>query len=124
MGLTHTGTQLWTTGGRRRCVSSKNSQTTLATTSTTAVRQLLGTANAQTAPAATRTAPAHQPLGSANVETTPAGALAAMADKTQQPDAGYDSDRFVLVGVGGMGGGSEAPEMTITKLLCPSNQKG
>ena len=56
-----------------------------ATTSTTAVCQLLGTANAQMAPAGTSTAPAHQPLGSA--ETTPAGAPVAVADRTQQPDA-------------------------------------
>ena len=89
LGLAHTGLQrgkLWTTGGRR-CVGSKNRHTTPAITSTTAVRQLLGTANAQTAPAATTTAPAHQPLGCANAETTPAGALAAVADKAQQPDA-------------------------------------
>ena len=90
MGLTHTEAQrgrLWTTGGRRRCVGSKNRQMTPATTSTTSVRQLLGTANAQTTPAATKTAPAHQPWGSANAETTPAGAPAGAADKTQQPDA-------------------------------------
>ena len=37
-------------------MGSKNRPTTPATTSTTSVRQLLGTANAQTAPAATRTA--------------------------------------------------------------------
>ena len=90
MGLTHTETQrgrLWTTGGRRRCVGSKNRQTTPATTCTTSVRQILGTANAQMEPAPARTAPAHQLLGSANAETTPVGALAAAADKTQQLDA-------------------------------------
>ena len=90
LGLTHTGTQrgrLWTTGGRRRCVGSKNRQTTPATTSTTPVRQLLGTADARTASAATSTAPTHQLLGSANAETTPAGAPAAAANTTQRPDA-------------------------------------
>ena len=51
-------------------MSSKNSQTTPVTTSTTSVRQLLGTAHAQTAPAATNTAPAHQPLGTANRNDT------------------------------------------------------
>ena len=44
-------------------------------TSTTSIRQLLGTADAQTAHHATSsTAPTHQPLGSANAETTPARA--------------------------------------------------
>ena len=71
-----------------RCVDSKNSQTTPATTSTSSIRQLLGAADAQTAHDATSsTAPAHQPLGSANAETTPAGAPAAAADRKQQPDA-------------------------------------
>ena len=51
-------------------MGSENRQTTPATTSTTSVRQLLGTTTAQTAPATTSTAPAHQPLGSANAETT------------------------------------------------------
>ena len=90
LGLTHTGTQrgrLWTTGGRRRGVGSKNRQTTPATTSTTSVRHLPGTANAQTASAAISTAPAHQPLGSANAETTPTGAPAAAAVRTQRRDA-------------------------------------
>ena len=69
-------------------MGSKNSQTTSATTSTTLVRQLLGTANAQTAPAATNTTPVHQPLGTtANTEMTPAEAQSAAADKTQQPNA-------------------------------------
>ena len=90
LGLTHTETQrgrLWTTGGQT-CVDSKNSQTTPATTSTTSMRQLLGAADAQTAHRATSsTAPAHQPLGSANAEMTPAGALAAAADRKQQPNA-------------------------------------
>ena len=49
-------------------MGSENRQTTPATTSTTSVRQLLGTANAQMAPAATSTAPVHQRLGSANAE--------------------------------------------------------
>ena len=62
-------------------MGSKNSQTTPATTSKTAVRQLLGAANAQTAPTTSSTAPAHQPLGTANAETTPAGAPAPVADK-------------------------------------------
>ena len=88
LGLTYTETQrgrLWTTGGRRRCVGSKNHQTTPATTSTTLVRQLSGTANEKTASAATSTAPAHHPLGSANAntETTLSGAP---ADATQQPN--------------------------------------
>ena len=57
-------------------------------TSTSSIRQLLGTADTQTAhPAATSTAPTHQRLGSANAETTPAGAPAAAADRTQRPDA-------------------------------------
>ena len=51
LGLTHTQTQrgrLRTACGQRR-VDSKNSQTTPATTSTSSIRQLLGTADAQTA---------------------------------------------------------------------------
>ena len=68
-------------------MGSKNRQTTPATTSITAVRQLLGTANEQTAPATTSTGPAHQPLGSANAETTPAGAP---AGKMQRPNAVQD----------------------------------
>ena len=52
------------------------------------IRQLLGAANAQTAhPPTSSTAPAHQRLGSVNAETTPAGAPAAVADRTQRPDA-------------------------------------
>ena len=69
LGLTHTGTQrgrLWTTGGRQRCVGSKNGQTAAATTST---------------------APVRQQLGSANAETAPARAPATAFDKTQRPDA-------------------------------------
>ena len=84
LGLTHTETQqgrLWTACGQGR-VDGKNSQTTLATTSTTSIRQLLGATDAQTAHHATsNTAPAHQPLGSANAETTPARASAAAADR-------------------------------------------
>ena len=65
-----------------------NSQTTPATTSTSSIRQLLGAADAQTAHHATSsTAPTHQLLGSANAETTPARALAAAADRKQQPGA-------------------------------------
>ena len=65
-----------------RCVDSKNSQTTPATTSTTSIRQLLGATDAQTAHHVTfSTAPAHQLLGSANAETTPARAPAAAADR-------------------------------------------
>ena len=90
LGLRHTETQrgrLWTACGQR-CVDSKNSQTTPATTSTSSIRQLLGAADAQTAhPATSSTAPAHQLLGSANAETTPARAPAAAADRTQRPDA-------------------------------------
>ena len=88
LGLTETQRgRLWTACGQR-CVGSKNSQTTPATTSTSSIRQLLGAADAQTAHHATSsTAPAHQPLGSANAETTPAGAPAAAADRTQRPDA-------------------------------------
>ena len=51
LGLTHTETQrgrLWTACGQRR-VDSKSSQTTLAATSTSSIRQLLGAADAQTA---------------------------------------------------------------------------
>ena len=62
LGLTHTETQrgrLWTACGQR-CVDSKNSQTTPATTSTSSIRQLLGAADAQTAHHATfSTAPTH-----------------------------------------------------------------
>ena len=66
----------------------KSSQTTPATTSTSSLRQLLGTADAQTAHHATfSTAPARHLLGSANAEMTPAGAPAAAADRTQRPDA-------------------------------------
>ena len=90
LGLTHTETQRgrrWTACGQR-CVDSKNSQTTPATTSTSSMRQLLGAADTQTAHHATfSTAPTHQLLGSANAETTPAGAPAAAADRTQRPDA-------------------------------------
>ena len=83
----NTGGRLWTACGQR-CVDSKNSQTTPATTSTSSIRQLLGAAEAQTAHHATfSTAPTHQRLGSANAETTPAGAPAAAADRTQRPDA-------------------------------------
>ena len=79
--------RLWTACGQR-CVDSKNSQTTPATTSTSSIRQLLGAADAQTAhPATSSTAPTHQLLGSANAETTPARAPAAAADRTQRPDA-------------------------------------
>ena len=52
------------------------------------IRQLLGAADAQRAhPTTSRTAPTHRQLGSANAETTPAGAPAAVADRTQRPDA-------------------------------------
>ena len=79
--------RLWTACGQR-CVGSKNSQTTPATTSTSSIRQLLGAAAAQTAHHATfSTAPTHQLLGSANAATTPARALAAAADRKQRPDA-------------------------------------
>ena len=72
-------------------MDSKNSQTTLAATSTSSIRQLLGAADTQTAhPATFSTAPAHQRLGSANTETTPARAPAAAADRTQRPDATCD----------------------------------
>ena len=88
LGLTETQRgRLWTACGQR-CVDSKNSQTTPATTSTSSIRQLLGAADAQTAHHATfSTAPTHQLLGSANAETTPARAPAAAADRKQQPDA-------------------------------------
>ena len=88
LGLTETQRgRLWTACGQR-CVDSKNSQTTPATTSTSSIRQLLGAADTQTAhPATFSTALAHQRLGSANAETTPAGAPAAAADRTQRPDA-------------------------------------
>ena len=73
--------RLWTACGQR-CVDSKNSQTTPATTSTSSIRQLLGAADTQTAHHATfSTAPTHQLLGSANAETTPARAPAAAADR-------------------------------------------
>ena len=89
-GLAHTQAQrgkLWMACGQR-CVDSKNSQTTPATTRTTSIHQLLGATDAQTAHHATfSTAPAHQPLGSVKAETTPVGALAAAADRKQQPDA-------------------------------------
>ena len=75
-------------GLRMEVCGQQNSQTTPTTTSTTPICQLLGAANAQTAhPATSSGAPAHQPLGSANAETTSAGALAAEADRKQQPDA-------------------------------------
>ena len=62
--------------------TAKNSQTTLATTSTSSIRQLLVAADAQTAHHATfSTAPTHQLLGSANAETTPARAPAAAANR-------------------------------------------
>ena len=84
LGLTETQRgRLWTAYGQR-CVDSKNSQTTLATTSTSSIRQLLGAADAHTAHHATfSTAPTHQLLGSANAETTPARAPAAKADRKQ-----------------------------------------
>ena len=51
----------------QRCMDSKNSQTTPATTSTSSIRQLLSAADARTAHHATfSTAPTHQLLGSAN----------------------------------------------------------
>ena len=79
--------RLWTACGQR-CVVSKNSQTTPATTSTSSIRQLLGTADTQTAHhAAFSTVPTHQLLGSANAETTPARAPAAAAERKQRPDA-------------------------------------
>ena len=81
------GGRLWTACGQR-CVDSKNSQTTPATTSTSSICQLLGAADTQTAhPATFITAPTHQPLGSANAEMTPARAPAAAADRKQRPDA-------------------------------------
>ena len=74
-------------------MDSKNSQTTPATTSTSSIRQLLGAADTQTAHHATfSTAPTHQLLGSANAETTPARALAAAADRKQQPAKGRMGD--------------------------------
>ena len=78
-------------------MGSKNSQTTPATTTTTAVRQFLGTANAQTAPAATNTAPAHQPLGTANAQTTPAGAQPAATDKTATTRRNMRREEWVTV---------------------------
>ena len=76
------------TCGGQRCVDSKNSQTTPATTSTSSIRQLLGAADTQTARHATfSTVPTHQLLGSANAEMTPARAPAAAADRKQRPDA-------------------------------------
>ena len=73
--------RLWTACGQR-CVDSKNSQTTPATTSTSSIRQLLGAADTQTAHYATfSTVPTRQLLGSANAETTPARAPAAAADR-------------------------------------------
>ena len=93
LGLTHTETQRgrrWTACGQR-CVDSKNSQTTPATTGTSLVRQLLGAADAQTAHHATfSTAPTHPLLRSANTETTPTRASAAAADRKQQPFATYE----------------------------------
>ena len=90
LGLTHTETQrgrLWTACGQR-CVDSKNSQTTPATSATSSIRQLLGAVDAQTTHHATfSTALTHQLLGSANAETTPARAPAAATDRKQQPDA-------------------------------------
>ena len=85
--------RLWTACGQR-CVDSKNSQTTPATTSTSSIRQLLGAADTQTAHRATfSTVPTHQLLGSANAnanaETTPARAPAAAADRKQRPDATF-----------------------------------
>ena len=75
-------------GCGQRCVDSKHSQTTPATTSTSSIRQLLGAADTQTAhPATFSTVPTRQLLGSANAETTPAGAPAAAADRKQRPDA-------------------------------------
>ena len=69
-------------GCGQRCVDSKNSQTTPATTSTSSIRQLLGAADTQTAHHATfSTVPTRQLLGSANAETTPARAPAAAADR-------------------------------------------
>ena len=79
--------RLWTACGQR-CVDSKNSQATPATTSTSSRRQLSGAADAQTAHHTTfSTVPTHQRLGSANAETTPAGAPAGAADRKQRPDA-------------------------------------
>ena len=88
LGLTETQRgRLWAACGQR-CVDSKNSQTTPATTSTSSIRQLLGATDAQTAHHATfSTAPTHQLLGSANAETEPARAPAAAADRKQRPDA-------------------------------------
>ena len=55
--------RLWTACGQR-CVDSKNSQTTPATTSTSSIRQLLGAIDMQTAHHATfSTVPTHQLLG-------------------------------------------------------------
>ena len=71
--------RLWTACGQR-CVDSKNSQTTPATTSTSSIRQLLGAADTQTAHHGTfSTVPTRQLLGSANTETTPARAPRAPA---------------------------------------------
>ena len=79
--------RLWKACGQR-CVDSKNSQTTPATTSTSSIRQLLGAADTQTAHHATfSTVPTRQPLGSANAKATPARAPAAAADRKQRPDA-------------------------------------
>ena len=50
--------RLWTACGQR-CVDSKNSQTTPATTSTSSIRQLLGATDAQTAHHATFSTPQH-----------------------------------------------------------------
>ena len=73
--------RLWTACGQR-CVDSKNSQTTPATTNTSSIRQLLGAADTQTAHHATfSTVPTRQLLGSTNAETSPARAPAAAADR-------------------------------------------
>ena len=88
LGRTETQRGRLRTACGQRCVDSKNSQTTPATTSTSSIPQLLGAADTQTAHHATSsTGPAHQLLGSANAETTPAGAPTAAADTTQRPDA-------------------------------------
>ena len=88
LGLTETQRGRLQTACGQRCVDSKNSQTTPATTSTSSIHQLLGATDAQTAHHATfSTAPTHQILGSTNAEMTPAKAPAAAADRKQRPDA-------------------------------------
>ena len=100
--------RLWTACGQR-CVDSKNSQTTPATTSTSSIRQLLGAADTQTAHHATfSTVPTqqeHRPQRPTESSDPTQHAKGRTGDRPG-PRKGATTRRNVTQGGGGGGGGS------------------